>query len=101
MKITNKGEKIMRRLMDLHIHTNFSDGILPPKEIIDRAAQNKVSVISITDHDSIDAYSEELFEYAKSKNVEFIPEIDVPAHMTGSFTLARLKFGDEFVNKFA
>lgn len=67
----------MRRLMDLHIHTNFSDGILPPKEIIDRAAKNKVSVISITDHDSIDAYSEELFEYAKSKNVELIVGVEI------------------------
>lgn len=43
----------------------------------------------------------EIMDYCKSKNVEFIPEIDVPAHMTGFFTLARLKFGDEFVNKFA
>ena len=43
----------------------------------------------------------EIMEYCKSKNVTFIPEIDVPAHMTGFFDLARIKFGDDFVNNIA
>lgn len=67
----------MKKLIDLHMHTNFSDGILSPKEIIDRAAKNGVSVISITDHDSIDAYTEEIFEYAKSKNIEIIVGVEI------------------------
>ena len=40
---------------------------------------------------------QELMDYAKSKNVNFVPEIDVPAHMKGFFTLAKLKFGEEYV----
>lgn len=40
----------------------------------------------------------ELMNYAKSKNVEFIPEIDVPAHMKGFFDLAEIKFGYDFVH---
>lgn len=39
----------------------------------------------------------ELMNYAKDKNVEFIPEIDVPAHMNGFFTLAINRFGYDFV----
>ena len=39
----------------------------------------------------------ELMEYAKTKNVRFIPEIDIPAHMKGFFTLAKNKFGEEYV----
>ena len=39
----------------------------------------------------------EIITYAKSKNVRIIPEIDVPAHMNGFFTLAELKFGTEYV----
>ena len=35
--------------------------------------------------------------YAKTKNVEIIPEIDVPAHMNGFFTLAIEKFGESYV----
>ena len=55
--------------MDLHIHTTCSDGSMTPKEVIDEAFNNGVSVISIADHDTIDAYNEELFQYAESKNI--------------------------------
>lgn len=36
---------------DLHIHTNFSDGIYSPKEIINQAIISGLKKISITDHD--------------------------------------------------
>mgnify|MGYP006077718297 FL=1 len=36
---------------DLHIHTDFSDGIHSPKEIINRALLANLKKISITDHD--------------------------------------------------
>ena len=39
----------------------------------------------------------EIINYAKQRNVEIIPEIDVPAHMNGFFKLAILKFGEEYV----
>ena len=55
----------MKRLIDLHIHSNLSDGELSPKEIIDRAVNNGISVIAIADHDTIEAYNNDLFSYAK------------------------------------
>lgn len=39
----------------------------------------------------------ELMDYADSKNVTFVPEIDMPAHMKGFFDLAEIKFGYEAV----
>lgn len=51
----------MKKIIDLHVHTNCSDGSMTPKEVIDEAVKNGVSVISIADHDTIDAYSDELF----------------------------------------
>ena len=57
-------------IIDLHIHTNISDGALSPKEVIDEAWKNGVSVISITDHDTIDSYTPDLFSYAKSINIK-------------------------------
>ena len=33
----------------------------------------------------------ELMDYADSKNVTFVPEIDMPAHMKGFFDLAEIK----------
>ena len=69
----------MRKLIDLHIHTNISDGVLSPKEVIDEAYINDVKVISIADHDTIDAYTDEIFEYAKSKNIILIPGVEISA----------------------
>lgn len=73
----------MNKIIDLHMHTNNSDGTLSPKEVIDEAKKNGVSVISITDHDTIDAYTDELFEYAKSKNIELITGIEVSTKSHG------------------
>lgn len=41
--------------IDLHSHTNCSDGQLSPQELIDRAVNFQLDVLAITDHDSIDA----------------------------------------------
>lgn len=64
-------------IIDLHIHSNISDGALSPKEVIDEAKKNGVSVISITDHDTIDSYTPELFSYAKSKKIKIIPGVEI------------------------
>ena len=37
---------------DLHIHTNFSDGIFSPEDIVDMAKQRGLDCIAITDHDT-------------------------------------------------
>ena len=67
----------MEKKIDLHIHTNKSDGKLSPKEVIDEAVKNKVSTIAITDHDTIEAYNDELFNYAKEKNINLIPAVEI------------------------
>ena len=63
--------------MDLHIHTNCSDGDLSPFEIIDIAKINGVNTISITDHDTIEAYNDELFNYAKKNNIKLIVGVEI------------------------
>jgi len=44
--------------IDLHTHTNFSDGKLSPDELIQRAVSNGVEMLSITDHDTVAAYQQ-------------------------------------------
>lgn len=66
----------MKRI-DLHIHTTKSDGILTPKEVIDEAYNNGVFAISITDHDTIESYNEELFKYATNKNIKLISGVEI------------------------
>ncbi len=41
-----------RRLrLDLHVHTDRSDGKFPPEEVLRRAATNGIDVIALADHD--------------------------------------------------
>jgi len=54
---------------DLHSHTVFSDGLLSVEQLIDRAINNNVDVLAITDHDCLDG-SEQAF-YTK-KNIKII-----------------------------
>lgn len=39
--------------IDLHCHSNISDGVLPPAELVARAAANGVQVLALTDHDDV------------------------------------------------
>lgn len=41
------------KIIDLHTHTNFSDGELSPDKLIREAIQNRIGTIAITDHDTI------------------------------------------------
>ena len=61
---------------DLHTHSTVSDGTFTPKELIDLASSIELSGLSITDHDTIDAYTDELFTYAQEKNIEIIPGVE-------------------------
>jgi hypothetical protein len=39
--------------IDLHCHSNVSDGLLPPADVVARAAANGVHVLALTDHDDV------------------------------------------------
>lgn len=63
--------------IDLHIHTNVSDGKHSFKEIIDMAVKNNVTTISITDHDNIGVYTKENVDYAKENNINLIFGVEI------------------------
>ena len=67
----------MEKIIDLHMHTTKSDGALTPMEVVEEAIKNRVSAIAIADHDTIDAYSDELFDYAEANNVILIPAVEI------------------------
>lgn len=43
-------------LIDFHTHSNQSDGALSPAELVARAAERGVSLLAITDHDTVAGY---------------------------------------------
>ena len=67
----------MEKIIDLHIHTNLSDGALSSKEIIDESSKIGLKTISITDHDTIEAYDKEIIEYARNKGINLIPGVEI------------------------
>ncbi len=62
--------------IDLHIHTNFSDGIYSPREVLELAKESDHDVISITDHDNLDGYRNGK-KIAKEMNIELIPGVEI------------------------
>lgn len=63
--------------IDLHMHTNKSDGALTPKQIIDEAVKANLQAISITDHDTIDAYTDETMKYSKEQGIKLIVGVEI------------------------
>lgn len=68
----------MNEKADLHIHSLYSDGVLSPIEIVTRAKQADLKVISITDHDSVGAI-EPAIEAGRDIGVEVVPGIELSA----------------------
>lgn len=68
---------VFMKKIDLHIHTNKSDGLLSPKEIIDEAKRKQVQTIEIADHDTVDAYTDEVYNYAKDNEIELITAVEI------------------------
>lgn len=68
---------VFMKKIDLHIHTNKSDGLLSPKEIIEEAKRKHVQTIAIADHDTVDAYTDEVYNYAKDNEIELITAVEI------------------------
>ena len=45
-------------MIDLHTHTTYSDGASTLEELLKEAEKNNVTILSITDHDTVEAYKE-------------------------------------------
>ena len=61
---------------DFHLHTNASDGILSPKELIHEASLNGLDIIAITDHDTTLNVEEGIRE-GINNNIRVIPGIEL------------------------
>lgn len=65
-------------MIDLHIHTNYSDGTDMVEELLKKAKDKKLDYISITDHDNCDAYQKlDELEVEKLFHGKIIPGIEI------------------------
>ena len=63
---------------DLHTHTIASDGSYSAEELLDKAAEKKLKIISITDHDTIKGYLSAK-DKARELKIDLIPGVEVSA----------------------
>ena len=61
---------------DLHCHSSFSDGALPPAELILRAKEQGVTTLALTDHDTVAGLAQAQ-QAAKQHELNFIPGIEL------------------------
>lgn len=79
--------------IDLHVHSNFSDGTCSPEELIELAYQKKLSAFALTDHDCVEGLKPAM-HYLKEKAypLELIPGTELSVdydhheiHLVGLF----------------
>lgn len=79
-------------MIDLHLHTVYSDGTLPPKEVVRLAKEKGVTTIAITDHDGTGGIAEAA-EAGEHLGVQVIPGIELSAGSDEGFYMHILGYG--------
>ena len=63
-------------MIDLHTHSNRSDGLDTPTELVEKAAACGISVLAITDHDTTSGWDEAI-SAARREGIGLVPGIEV------------------------
>lgn len=70
-------------MIDLHVHSTFSDGTNTPKELVTLAKESGLSAFALTDHDTIAGLSSACIA-AESAGIELIPGIELSTDYEGN-----------------
>lgn len=66
-------------LIDLHVHSNASDGSFTPTQLADLAIASGLRAIALTDHDTVDGVAK-IMDYTKDKPLEVVPGIELSCY---------------------
>ncbi len=81
-------------MVDLHAHSTCSDGTLTPTELVEHAATRAISVLALTDHDTVEGVKE-AGAAAKRFDIVLVPGIELEIDFSpGVFHLLGLGFTD-------
>lgn len=70
------------KLIDLHVHSNCSDGTLTPTELVSLAKKMNLSAFALTDHDTVAGLKEAMRSGAAS-GIEVLPGIEFSTEYLG------------------
>lgn len=68
-----------KSLLDLHTHSNRSDGLDSPSYLVERAKSLAVTVLALADHDTVDGW-QEAQDAAVRHQIGLVPAIEVSTH---------------------
>jgi predicted metal-dependent phosphoesterase TrpH len=68
----------MNGWIDLHIHSNYSDGLAAPQEILELVRQKGLSAFALCDHDNVQGYFK-IKELLRKDDPELIPGVELSA----------------------
>ncbi|MBN1369349.1 MAG: PHP domain-containing protein [Dehalococcoidaceae bacterium] len=69
--------------IDLHLHTNASDGRFTPAQLVDIAYDRGLKIIAVTDHDTVDGIEPALEQAEKYPALALIPGIEMSTYAPG------------------
>ncbi len=64
------------RYIDLHVHSNCSDGTFSPEELVDMAISRGLAAFALTDHDTVEGVGRAL-EAAQGRDIRVIPGVEI------------------------
>lgn len=67
---------ILKKYVDLHNHTVYSDGLDNPAAIVRNAKMKGIDIVAVTDHDTMEGYKEAK-EEARLWNITLVPGVEV------------------------
>lgn len=70
------------RYIDLHVHSNASDGTLTPSEVVALALQTRLAAIALSDHDTVKGVPEAI-RAAQGTDLEVIPAAELSCYYQG------------------
>ena len=74
----------MKKLIDMHTHTNYSDGDLAPIDVVKEAIKNNIGTMAITDHDTLEGIKtiDRNNPYIKASGIKIINGIELSAKVS-------------------
>ena len=69
-------------MIDLHVHSIYSDGTLSPAQIVDRAVRRGVTRLAVCDHNVV-AGTLEAQPLAEAAGIRFLPGVEIDAMLMG------------------
>jgi predicted metal-dependent phosphoesterase TrpH len=82
-------------MIDLHTHSNASDGDYSPAQLVREAKKRSLSALALTDHDTLGGLEGAKAE-AQAVGIHFIPGIEINIQWTGDGDVSGLGPGGEF-----